>query len=406
MSDALSQLNALLAAAAAAQQQQQLILQLQQQQQQQQQPQNPMFQQFQTQLTQQPSPPSGFPPMLTEQALQSILFAQSFQQHQQQQHQQYQNQQKQQQDQHQNQNKPPQQQSILNSINSDSNQASNKASIGMSLDSLPLPLMSQLPSADMEQLRQEFFNNQKQQHINQQKNYFMGKDSPNLNMNSPSSTDHHATNIHDDQIDILNEFQKISLNDSKASHQNNSSTNNISINNSNNNNNSTSTSQINNNNNNNNTSSNCDNSILSMNDTEIYSADQNYMPGTASLIEDVDKLLMVVLRDGKTLIGYLRSIDQYANLLLSSTIERIHVGNKYGDIPRGIYIVRGENVVLIGEVDFKIQPKVEMIKVDVNEILELQRVEQKKMETEKSKKKSLTEHCLMPQTDAVLDEYY
>ena len=47
-----------------------------------------------------------------------------------------------------------------------------------------------------------------------------------------------------------------------------------------------------------------------------------------------------------------------------------------------------------------------MIKVEVNEILELQRIEQKKFENEKSKKKSLTERCLMPQTDAVLDEYY
>jgi small nuclear ribonucleoprotein (snRNP)-like protein len=39
-----------------------------------------------------------------------------------------------------------------------------------------------------------------------------------------------------------------------------------------------------------------------------------------------------------------------ANLLLQDTIERIHVGKEYGDIPRGIFIVRGENLVLIGEI--------------------------------------------------------
>ncbi len=38
------------------------------------------------------------------------------------------------------------------------------------------------------------------------------------------------------------------------------------------------------------------------------------------------------------------------NLLLQGTIERIHVGNEYGDIPRGIYLVRGENVALCGEI--------------------------------------------------------
>uniref|UniRef100_A0A8C5PV42 ribonuclease H n=1 Tax=Leptobrachium leishanense TaxID=445787 RepID=A0A8C5PV42_9ANUR len=76
----------------------------------------------------------------------------------------------------------------------------------------------------------------------------------------------------------------------------------------------------------------------------------NYMPGTASLIEDIDKKHLVLLRDGRTLIGYLRSIDQFANLVLHQTVERIHVGKKYGDIPRGIFVVRGENVVLLGEI--------------------------------------------------------
>jgi U6 snRNA-associated Sm-like protein LSm1 len=133
----------------------------------------------------------------------------------------------------------------------------------------------------------------------------------------------------------------------------------------------------------------------------------NYMPGTASLIGDIDKQLMVILRDGRSLIGYLRSIDQFANLLLSNTIERIHVGTKYGDIPRGIYMIRGENVVLLGEVDFSLPLKVNMTKVDIDEILELQRIEKKKQEeAEKIKKKSLLERCLVPHTDAILDEYY
>lgn len=59
---------------------------------------------------------------------------------------------------------------------------------------------------------------------------------------------------------------------------------------------------------------------------------------------------MVLLRDGRTLIGILRSVDQFANLVLHCTIERIHVGKEYGDISRGVFIVRGENVVLLGEI--------------------------------------------------------
>ena len=39
-----------------------------------------------------------------------------------------------------------------------------------------------------------------------------------------------------------------------------------------------------------------------------------------------------------------------ANLVLHETIERIYVGDRYGDIERGIYLIRGENVVLLGEI--------------------------------------------------------
>ena len=59
---------------------------------------------------------------------------------------------------------------------------------------------------------------------------------------------------------------------------------------------------------------------------------------------------MVVLRDGRTLLGILRSVDQFANLVLHNTIERIYVGKKYGDMPRGIFLVRGDNTLLIGEI--------------------------------------------------------
>ncbi|XP_014017257.1 U6 snRNA-associated Sm-like protein LSm1 isoform X2 [Salmo salar] len=121
----------------------------------------------------------------------------------------------------------------------------------------------------------------------------------------------------------------------------------------------------------------------------------NYMPGTASLIDDIDKKHLVLLRDGRTLIGFLRSIDQFANLVFHQTVERIHVGKKFGDIPRGIFIVRGENVVLLGE-----------IQVSIEEILEEQRLQQQaKQKTEKAKVTALKDRGLsIPKADN-LDEY-
>jgi len=62
--------------------------------------------------------------------------------------------------------------------------------------------------------------------------------------------------------------------------------------------------------------------------------------------------------------------DQFANLVLHETLERIHVDNFYGDIPRGVFLIRGENVVLAGEVDEdKPNP---LTKVSLEEILHLQ----------------------------------
>jgi small nuclear ribonucleoprotein (snRNP)-like protein len=39
-----------------------------------------------------------------------------------------------------------------------------------------------------------------------------------------------------------------------------------------------------------------------------------------------------------------------ANLVLQGTVERLYAGNLYADIPRGIFLVRGENVLLLGEI--------------------------------------------------------
>ena len=44
------------------------------------------------------------------------------------------------------------------------------------------------------------------------------------------------------------------------------------------------------------------------------------------------------------------SFDPTANLVLQDTIERIFINQVYADIVRGIFLVRGENVLLLGEI--------------------------------------------------------
>jgi len=48
--------------------------------------------------------------------------------------------------------------------------------------------------------------------------------------------------------------------------------------------------------------------------------------------------------DGSRLIFWL------ANLVIDMTVERTHLGRYYADKPVGVMVIRGENVVLMGEI--------------------------------------------------------
>lgn len=82
----------------------------------------------------------------------------------------------------------------------------------------------------------------------------------------------------------------------------------------------------------------------------VWMREAIYSPGIA-LVEELDKRLLIQLRDGRKIVGFLRSFDQFANLVLETATERIIVGNLYAEKPLGLYVVRGENVVLLGEID-------------------------------------------------------
>lgn len=56
---------------------------------------------------------------------------------------------------------------------------------------------------------------------------------------------------------------------------------------------------------------------------EFVNEGELYLPGAASLLEQLDKIVLIILRDGKHLVGTLRSVDQYLNIILENTCERI-----------------------------------------------------------------------------------
>ncbi|KAJ8481123.1 hypothetical protein ONZ45_g916 [Pleurotus djamor] len=85
---------------------------------------------------------------------------------------------------------------------------------------------------------------------------------------------------------------------------------------------------------------------------------------SGSLVDCVDRKMLVVLRDGRKLHGVLRSYDQFANLVLEDTVERIYHGNAFAENWHGLFLIRGENVVLLGEIDLDQEDEIPLRQVD------------------------------------------
>lgn len=67
------------------------------------------------------------------------------------------------------------------------------------------------------------------------------------------------------------------------------------------------------------------------------------------LLVKEEKLVNIVCGDGRNFIGHLISFDQKLNLVLKDTEERVYVkGEPMETIKRGLFMIRGDNVALIG----------------------------------------------------------
>lgn len=74
-----------------------------------------------------------------------------------------------------------------------------------------------------------------------------------------------------------------------------------------------------------------------------------------SLASYVNKKVCVLTTDSRTLVGTLLSCDQTTNLVLGQTIERIirppEDPEASSEVAHGLYLIRGDNVVVVGLVE-------------------------------------------------------
>mmetsp|Transcript_21282 Transcript_21282/g.59160 ORF Transcript_21282/g.59160 Transcript_21282/m.59160 type:complete len:99 (-) Transcript_21282:384-680(-) len=83
--------------------------------------------------------------------------------------------------------------------------------------------------------------------------------------------------------------------------------------------------------------------------------------GDTSLANLVDTTISVITNDGRNIIGILRGYDQTNNLIIDECHERVY-STKVGveQLVLGLYIIRGDNVAVVGELDEELDAQVDL----------------------------------------------
>jgi len=81
----------------------------------------------------------------------------------------------------------------------------------------------------------------------------------------------------------------------------------------------------------------------------------------SSLQGYVNRQVLVILQDGRVIVGTLAGYDQKSNVVLSDSKERVYSTDEpVEEIPLGLYLVKGDQIVLIGELDLEKDESMDM----------------------------------------------
>ncbi|EPS73712.1 hypothetical protein M569_01050 [Genlisea aurea] len=78
----------------------------------------------------------------------------------------------------------------------------------------------------------------------------------------------------------------------------------------------------------------------------------------------VDQTISVITNDGRNIVGVLKGFDQAINLILDESHERVY-STKEGvqQLVLGLYIIRGDNISVVGEIDEELDAGLDLSKV-------------------------------------------
>ncbi|XP_031571779.1 U6 snRNA-associated Sm-like protein LSm8 [Actinia tenebrosa] len=80
-----------------------------------------------------------------------------------------------------------------------------------------------------------------------------------------------------------------------------------------------------------------------------------------SLESYVNHTVAVITQDGRMIVGILKGFDQTVNIILDESHERVFSsGSGVEQVLLGLYIIRGDNIALIGEIDDEVDAAMDL----------------------------------------------
>ena len=92
-------------------------------------------------------------------------------------------------------------------------------------------------------------------------------------------------------------------------------------------------------------------------------------PLMSALTDYLKKQVKILTLDGRIMHGTLSGFDHLQNLILTDSNERIYSADRGVEVVElGVYLIRGDNVCVVGEVDVEEDAKIDMEVVRANAI--------------------------------------
>mmetsp|Transcript_25529 Transcript_25529/g.37693 ORF Transcript_25529/g.37693 Transcript_25529/m.37693 type:complete len:95 (+) Transcript_25529:89-373(+) len=83
-----------------------------------------------------------------------------------------------------------------------------------------------------------------------------------------------------------------------------------------------------------------------------------------ALQEWINKTITVITNDGRNIVGILRGFDQTVNIVLEESHERVFSSSAgVEQVVLGLYVVRGDNIAVVGELDEDIDSRMDLSEV-------------------------------------------